>query len=286
LACLSGGGVFNFINQNISSGEAGRAPSVSMDENLNIISLFSSHLDETASFLDPLHFRYGTTIVDSPDTKNFISDPKITMSGYNSDYNIDDKKVSYLNPTAECIFPRSEYYSYPIIINSIVSDGDPYENTNLILYGKLFGTSGGLVGCKSAVDGSYTTAGIDADCGIVLKCFGESIDHDIVHFSIGAGFASKPGIFGSMPVPIIKGKYIASPSDATGLYVDKASQKIVYVGYDEPKDVGDKNISFIPGVPLPLPVPPAYPGWGDISPIKCYSVEPGYIIRGCLKSSF
>ena len=285
LANLSSGGVFNFINQSISPGEAGRAPSVSMDKNLNIISLFSSHIDDTASFLDPRHFRYGTTIVDSPDIKNFISDPQITMSSYDSDYVIDNMKVAYLNPTAEC--PRSEYYSYPIIINSVIYDNglfsSNYKNTNLIRYGTLSGISGGLVGCKSEID-NINVAGIAADCGIVLKCFGESTedskDHDNVNFSIGAGFASKPGIFGSLPVPIIKGKYIASLSDITGLYIDQVSQTLVYVGYEEPTDVGGNNISFLPDVPLPLPVPPAYPGWGDISPIKCYKVEPGYIITG------
>ena len=58
-----------------------------------------------------------------------------------------------------------------------------------------------------------------------------------------------------------------------GMYVDRSSQTPVYVGYDEPQDVGNKNISLIPNVVLPLPVDGVYPGWRDIVPIKCYDVE-------------
>ncbi len=76
-------------------------------------------------------------------------------------------------------------------------------------------------------------------------------------------------------------------SRVQGLYVDISSQTPVYVGYDEPGDKASKNISLIPNVVLPLPKDGVYPGWGDITPIKCYDVEEqgdlmGKINRWCL----
>ncbi len=79
--------------------------------------------------------------------------------------------------------------------------------------------------------------------------------------------------------------YLTMPKDITriqGLYHDQASGKNVYVGYDETKDVPNNNITFMPDVPLPLPKPPVYPRWGDIAPIKCYNLTPGYILTGGL----
>ncbi len=66
--------------------------------------------------------------------------------------------------------------------------------------------------------------------------------------------------------------------EITGLYVDKASQKTVYVG--PPAASSGTSIIFIPDAPLPLPVPPAYPEWGDINPVECYTLRSGYILTG------
>ncbi len=77
--------------------------------------------------------------------------------------------------------------------------------------------------------------------------------------------------------------YVKIPDDIesiTGVYTDEASQKLVYVGYDEPTDAGGNSITFIPAVALPLPVPPVYPGYGDIIPIKCYGLKSGYTLTG------
>ena len=51
----------------------------------------------------------------------------------------------------------------------------------------------------------------------------------------------------------------------------------MYVG--DPTNVGN-SIIFIPDVLLPIPAPPAYPRWGDITPVKCYNLESGYTLSG------
>ena len=52
----------------------------------------------------------------------------------------------------------------------------------------------------------------------------------------------------------------------------------MYVG--PPAASSGTSIIFIPDAPLPLPVPPAYPEWGDINPVECYTLRSGYILTG------
>ncbi len=79
--------------------------------------------------------------------------------------------------------------------------------------------------------------------------------------------------------------YVKIPDDVasiTGVYVDQASGKNVYVGLAKLSDCPDYALTFIPDVDLPLPVPPDYPGQGNsnIAAIRCDGKSSGYSITG------
>ncbi len=298
LATLSGTGTFTFMNQKFAD-LVGRIPSVTMDCNFNIACTAITHLDDSATFLNTFYYSgdHGDLASGNIHLNKIFQNPEFEMSGYGHDLRVANLSAAFLFPSMKAPLSSSAY-ACPIIVSSINQDNDNFDNpfnrcTVPFYYRQKKGlplTSFSFYGGEKVCYGNevrITAMGTDADCGLVLEahCYWHDAEKAVsINMNIGAAVKEEIGNpYGSMPVitnkPILEPMYIASPSDVTGLYIDKVSQKIVYVGYEEPKDVGN-SISFIPDVPLPLPVPPAYPGWGDISPIKCYKVEPGYIITG------